>query len=59
MVAVLDASKPEIIADEREVQEVIIASAWMIYYANRMQVKRRISWLRGYEIIAPYFDISK
>jgi len=55
VVAVL-ASKPEIIADEREVQEVIIASLDDLLLTETSKEKDIL--VRGYEIIAPYFDIS-
>lgn len=55
VVAVLE-SKPDIIADEREVQEVIIASLDDLLLSETS--KEKDIHVRGYDIVAPYFDIS-
>ena len=54
VVAVLG-SKPDIVADEREVQEVIIASLDDLLLSETS--KEKDIHVRGYDIVAPYFDI--
>jgi len=55
VVAVLG-SKPDFIADEREVQEVITASLDDLLLSETS--KEKDIHVRGYDIVAPYFDIS-
>ena len=55
VVAVLDA-KPVITADEREVQQVLIASVDELLQPQTIKGKRML--VRGHELFAPYFDIA-
>lgn len=55
VVAVLG-SKPDIVADQREVQEVITASLDDLLLSETS--KEKDIHVRGYDIVAPYFDIS-
>ena len=56
VVAVLD-SKPKIVADQREVQEVIIGSLEELLSPNTSKTKD--IQVRGYDISAPFFEIKR